>query len=148
MTRELELVECFKLIELFNAVADQKEYEYYLEGLDVQVPRIFEELTELDNALEYVNDTEVLDGVADVLVTALGLIKKAEKGGFDVLGALKAVCEQNMQKYTSNEALARQWAYLWEEKHQEETEVFEFPYNQITPDYKLYYLLSLGYHIG
>jgi len=119
-----KLVKAFEQIELFNSLQTNKEYTYYLEGLDTQVPVILEEVLELADALEDVDDVEILDGLADSLVTVLGAIKRAEKGGFDVLGALLAVCENNMLKYTFDYEQAVKWAFELEQKLGVEVVVF------------------------
>lgn len=53
---------------------------------------------ELHMSLHAENDLGVLDGICDVLYTALQLIKAGEAAGYDVMGALSAVCANNATK--------------------------------------------------
>lgn len=104
--RQKKLLQAIELIELFNEIADNKPYDYYLQGVDTQLPVILEEVLELDAALEKVDDVEILDGGVDSFVTIVGLIQKMEKGGFNFVDALLNVCYNNLSKYTSTEVEA------------------------------------------
>ena len=67
-------------------------------SFEIQYRVIKEELEELKDAE---NSLDRIDAVVDILVTSLGLITRAEKFGYDVYGAMKAVMDNNMTKFIS-----------------------------------------------
>lgn len=63
---------------------------------------VLEEAKELVAALEDKDETEIKDGIADVLFTSLRLVSLLGDK-YDVLGMLNAVCDNNDLKYTTNQ---------------------------------------------
>lgn len=88
-----ELSEGACLGEFFHVVKNQAE-------------RVLEEAKETIEASEDADIAGVLDGVVDILVTALPLIKMAETVGYDVEGAMHAVADNNLTKLTKNYSVA------------------------------------------
>ena len=71
-----------------------------------QTPIIQEELNELCDAVRNSDELETLDGVVDVLFTSIEAAHILELNGFDVWGALKQVCENNLTKFTPDPDIA------------------------------------------
>lgn len=69
--------------------------------LQNQIKLIKEELRELEEAVETDNCKETLDGINDVLVTALGFAQMLEHQNYDVHGGLSEVAENNLTKFPS-----------------------------------------------
>lgn len=109
LERLTSLCMALQKVERFNDVIGNP---HTYESVYNQLLRIEEELHETLDPVwmiaEYDIKTEetkkeVLDGICDILVTSLGLIKKAESLGYDVFDALEAVCSNNESKYCENE---------------------------------------------
>lgn len=76
---------------------------------EAQYKCLVEEVKEIGEGIETNNLTEVLDGVVDVLVVALGLAHKLEHLGVPVYVAAARIAENNLSKfpdYTTVEAMA------------------------------------------
>lgn len=67
-----------------------------------QMQRINEEAQETRQAVIAGDALEFLDGVCDLFVVTSYLMEQAQAAGFDVEGALKAVCDNNDTKYTTD----------------------------------------------
>ncbi len=67
-----------------------------------QAKVILEEVKELLAALEDRDETEIKDGVVDVLFTSLRLVSLL-KNKYDIFGMAEKVCDNNDLKYTTNE---------------------------------------------
>lgn len=79
----------------------------YWKSLKNQVKCLQEELNELDEALMARDRVETVDALADLDVVLSGLIFFSQH---DHEGAMKAVCENNNLKYTTDRAEAEKWA--------------------------------------
>lgn len=66
-----------------------------------QLSYITEELGETLVAFEDNNKIELLDGACDLYVTVMGLLQKLRKQGYNVVGALQSVNDNNMSKYST-----------------------------------------------
>jgi len=64
-----------------------------------------------------VNSKELLDGVVDVAYTLFGLMQIAEQLGYDVFGALEAVCKNNDSKFVKTIEEANETAVMYEEQN-------------------------------
>lgn len=78
-----------------------------------------------------VNSKELLDGVVDIAYTLFGLMQIAEQLGYDVFGALEAVCKNNNEKFVKTIEEANETAVMYEEqgvavdiRYNEEYDVF------------------------
>lgn len=94
-SKENALTTAYNDVVLFNDVAGA---EPNLDTMRNKTLRVLEEVKETLEAIDKRDDKEILDGVVDVLYTAFGLIKPMEQMGFDVMGALTAVCQNNASK--------------------------------------------------
>lgn len=100
-----DLIDFNQDVKDFNIIAGKDQDVSYLD-LCKQFKLITEELKETADGLSANDPTEVLDGVVDVLVTALGLMHKLEVLGFDSRKALYKTAKNNLSKYTTSEAIA------------------------------------------
>lgn len=64
-----------------------------------------------------VNKKELLDGIADAQYTLFGLMQIAEQLGYDVEGALGAVCKNNDSKFVKTIEEANETAVMYEEQN-------------------------------
>lgn len=85
-------------VEFFNDVAGN------LTGVDkasiaAQLDFIQEEYLETVAAFDDEDPVELLDGVADLIVTVFGLAQKLEASGYNVSEAVQRVCVNNNSKY-------------------------------------------------
>lgn len=78
-----------------------------------------------------VNKKELLDGVVDIAYTLFGLMQITEQLGYDVFGALEAVCKNNDSKMCKTIEEANETAVMYEEqgvavdiRYNEEYDVF------------------------
>ena len=71
-----------------------------LNDIENQAKLVVEEVMETYEAIENNNPVGILDGVIDVLVTAIGLLQQLDESGFDTVGALNRVANDNLTKYT------------------------------------------------
>lgn len=103
-----EFQQFIKNCYLFNAVAG-KDVPKTRQDLRRQVKLIQEELNETNKAIMERNMEAALDGVVDVLVTALGLAQQLESLGCNLSGAAVATSENNLTKFlpTSTKDLSR-----------------------------------------
>lgn len=90
----------------FNTIAGNFRHTRSIDSMLAQLylNLIDEEYTELLQAVEENNLQEVLDGAADLIVVAAGLIHVL---GFDPNQVLKIVNESNMSKYCNDEQEAK-----------------------------------------
>lgn len=104
-------VDCYA----FNEIAG-KHNKTTLKDIEFQYKLILEETKEIkDKGIDKNNVKEVLDGVVDVIVTALGLLQKLEYLGVDVNKAMRDTAYNNLTKYPSKELTAIQTAQMYEE---------------------------------
>lgn len=84
----------------FNAVAGNLNTPATYEQLKDQLALVQEELTEtLDKGILSENNTEIADGACDMLVTLFGFVQMLERSGYDIVGAMEAVCANNNTKF-------------------------------------------------
>jgi hypothetical protein len=99
----------------FNEIAG-KHNKTSLKDIDFQYKLILEETKEIKEKGIDKNDVkETLDGVIDVMVTALGLMQKLEHLGVDVNKAMRDTAYNNLTKFPSKEYTAIQTAQMYEE---------------------------------
>ncbi len=107
---ELQLISCLRKIKEFqslladsqpayNGEQEHRESYNYLSRLEQLAPNIVEEANELSGAVSEVNDIDVIDGIGDVLFTALQLLDAGDHGGYKVLQALELICDNNLTKF-------------------------------------------------
>ena len=115
----------------FNDIAG-KDSQCSLKDIEFQYNLILEETKEIkEKGIDHNNAKEVVDGVVDVLVTALGLVQKLEHLGVDMNKAMRDTAYNNLTKYPSDERTAIETAQKYE---QEGTQV-TVEYNS---DYELF----------
>lgn len=88
------------------------------ETLAQKLARVDEEVQETIAAISYsvVDEKELLDGVVDIAYTLFGLMQIAEQLGYDVEGALEAVCKNNNEKFVKTIEEANETAVMYEEQ--------------------------------
>lgn len=124
--RNEQLIKSFNSIEKFNKLIGNKHsYKSVLN----QLQRVHEELNETLSAIDKKNNVELLDGVCDLLVVNLGLVAKMEALGYDVFSALNEVCENNLSKFTAEQALAQHTKNHYEGLHTPVEIVYDEEYN-------------------
>ncbi len=64
-----------------------------------------------------INKKELLDGVVDITYTLFGLMQIAEQLGYDLFGALEAVCKNNDSKFVKTIEEANETAVMYEEQN-------------------------------
>jgi hypothetical protein len=64
-----------------------------------------------------INKKELLDGVVDIAYTLFGLMQIAEQLGYNVFGALEAVCKNNDSKFVKTIEEANETAVMYEEQN-------------------------------
>lgn len=100
----------------FNDIAG-KDTQCSLKDIESQYNLILEETKEIkEKGIDKNNAKEVVDGVADVLVTALGLVQKLENLGVDMNKALRDTAYNNLTKYPSDERIAIETAQKYEQE--------------------------------
>lgn len=98
----------------FNEIAG-KHNKTSLKDIEFQYKLILEETKEIkDKGIDKNNVKETLDGVIDVMVTALGLLQKLEYLGVDTNKAMRDTAYNNLTKYPSKELTAIQSAMMYE----------------------------------
>jgi hypothetical protein len=99
----------------FNEIADKHKLTS-LKDIEFQYKLIAEETKEIkDKGIDQNNAKEVLDGVIDIMVTALGLLQKLEYLGVDGNRAMRDTAYNNLTKYPAKELTAIQTAQKYEE---------------------------------
>lgn len=99
----------------FNEIAG-KDKLCTLKDVEFQYNLILEETKEIkEKGIDHNNAKEVVDGVVDVLVTALGLVQKLEHLGVDMNKAMRDTAYNNLTKYPARELTAIQTAQMYEE---------------------------------
>lgn len=89
---------------LFNELAGRFDGTITLEALGKQASLIDEELKETLHGISIGDNAEILDGIVDVAVTAIGLIHMLQASGFDVNRALEKIARNNLSKYPKADA--------------------------------------------
>lgn len=97
----------------FNEVAGKSKLVSYRD-LKEQYKLIVEELKETEEGLAKNDPEEVLDGVVDVLVTALGLLQRLESLGINTSDAMRITAGNNWSKFPINEAVAIESAEMYD----------------------------------
>ena len=117
LARKLERVD-EEVMETFDAVTGWHTLEY---GNRV-AGRVYE---------ASVDKKELLDGVVDIAYTLFGLMQVAEQLGYNIEGALEAVCKNNNEKFVKTIEEANETAVMYEEqgtavdiRYNEEYDVF------------------------
>lgn len=114
----------------FNEIAGKNNLTS-LKDIEFQYNLILEETKEIkEKGIDNNNAKEVVDGVVDVMVTALGLMQKLEALGVDMNKAMRDTAYNNLTKYTSDERTAIETAVKYEQEGK-----------QVTVDYKAEYEL-------
>lgn len=120
----------------FNIVA-AKDKLCSLQDIEFQYNLILEETKEIkEKGIDKNNAKEVVDGVVDVMVTALGLMQKLEHLGVDMNKAMRDTSQNNLTKYPSDERIAITTA----QKYEEEGIQVTVDYNS---DYDMYVIKNL-----
>lgn len=100
----------------FNEVAN-KHNLCTLKDIEFQYNLILEETKEIkEKGIDCNNAKEVVDGVVDLLVTALGLAQKLEYLGVDMNKAMRDTAYNNLTKYPSDERTAIETAIKYEQE--------------------------------
>lgn len=92
------LDECYEDVYLFNDIAGNTS-RTSLQDLKNQFALIKEETEELQVALDEQDKVEILDAVCDLYVVLNGFTSKLIALGYDVSGALKETCQNNLSKF-------------------------------------------------
>lgn len=122
--------------DAFNDIAG-KDTQCSLKDIEFQYNLILEETKEIkEKGIDKNNVKEVVDGVVDVLVTALGLVQKLENLGVDMNKAMRDTAYNNLTKYPSDERTAIETA----QKYEEEGTQVTVEYNS---DYELFVIKNL-----
>lgn len=99
----------------FNEIAGKDKLST-LKDIEFQYNLILEETKEIkDKGIDKNNAKEVVDGVVDVMVTALGLMQKLELLGIDMNKAMRDTAYNNLTKYPSEERTAIETAQMYEQ---------------------------------
>lgn len=106
------LEKAVKEVVLWNQKAGVRNEEYgtyeWWKSIELQSKLLVEESTECYDSALVCDPTEVLDGVVDNFVIASKLMEMLESAGFDVMGAIAAVQENNNTKIFSSYTEAAQ----------------------------------------
>lgn len=93
----------FEKIYLFNSLIGQNPAqagtEEFFNQVSNQTSLILEEVNETLDAAINRDLVEVIDGVSDIMVTAIGLYQKLQLSGVDIGEALHQVCDNNLKKF-------------------------------------------------
>ena len=112
----------------FNEVAG-KDKLGTLKDIEFQYNLILEETKEIkEKGIDKNNAKEVVDGVVDVMVTALGLMQKLEHLGVDMNKAMRDTAYNNLTKYPSDEYIAIQTAQKYEQEGKQVTVEYKSEY--------------------
>ena len=116
MTDDYDILEFQMDCYSFNDIAG-KDKLCSLKDIEFQYNLILEETKEIkDRGIDKNNVKEVLDGVMDVMVTALGLMQKLEYLGINVRKAMRDTAYNNLTKYPSDERTAIETAIKYEQE--------------------------------
>lgn len=100
----------------FNEIAGKNTLTS-LKDIEFQYNLILEETKEIkEKGINCNNAKEVVDGVVDVMVTALGLMQKLEHLGVDMNKAMRDTAYNNLTKYPSDERTAIETAIKYEQE--------------------------------
>jgi len=81
-----------------------------------QTELVVEEAGETLDACIEEDMTELIDGVADIMVVAIGLFQKLQLCGIDIDEALQLVCDNNLEKFHSTAEHANETLESFREK--------------------------------
>jgi len=88
----------------FNEIAGKAATAPTKQQLLQQLALIQEELTETIAAVESDDQTETIDGLCDVLITAVGFKHMLDLQGYNTSEAMQATAENNLSKFIKNYA--------------------------------------------
>ena len=89
----------------FNSIAGN-DTKLTKQDYEAQYKVLFEEVHEIEEALDTDNIVELVDGVIDVLVVISGFVQKLENQGINMSKAMELIAENNLSKYTMNAYVA------------------------------------------
>jgi len=110
----------------FNNIAGQ--FENVTESsIALQLDLIQEEYLETVEAFDNKDGVELLDGAIDMFVVVSGLLQKLHASGYNVVGAMKRVTDNNLSKFpdASNPTIPVpvEWTEGWTINHNEQYNV-------------------------
>lgn len=100
----MNIQEIFNSVEKFNTVTGgltNSNHEQTLDGIELQLSLIDEELKEGYEAFTQEDATELADAAGDILVVAMGLVQRLNSAGFNMPKVLQRICDNNMSKVIS-----------------------------------------------
>lgn len=101
----------------FNTIVGSNvSYETLAQKLERVDEEVQETIAALSSNYGVVDEEELLDGIADAQYTLFGLMQIAEQLGYDVFGALEAVCKNNDSKFVKTIEEANETAVMYEEQ--------------------------------
>lgn len=118
------LFDFYSQVKEFNQKVGNKFHEYgtldYWRAMENQSNLMVEESNEGVEAAQLNNAVESLDALCDEFFVWAWKLAMHEKAGYDVEGALQAVCDNNATKHYDSYFLAVESKELLEEKYDEE----------------------------
>lgn len=94
--------EIFNSVNKFNLVSGSltpSNHEQTLDGIELQLSLIKEELDEAYQAFSESDATELGDAAGDILVVAIGLVQRLNEAGYNMPKLIQRICDNNMEKY-------------------------------------------------
>ena len=85
----------------FNSIACN-DTKLTKEDYKAQYKVLFEEVKEIEEALDTNDIVKLVDGVVDTVVSVLGFVQRLEKQGVNMSKAMELIAENNLSKYTMN----------------------------------------------
>ena len=85
----------------FNSIAGN-DTKLTKEDYKAQYKVLFEEVKEIEEALDTNDIVKLVDGVVDTVVSVLGFVQRLEKQGVNMSKAMELIAENNLSKYTMN----------------------------------------------
>jgi len=104
----------YESVVVFNYLAGNCDEEFTFEQFRNQASRVLEEGQEAYDGANEQNIIECVDGGNDVIVTAFGLLERLTDV-VDLEGAFNEVLNNNLAKFTDDEAIAATWARFYED---------------------------------
>lgn len=109
----------YEKIFLFNTLIGhegiQPDSEEFWTQIRNQTERVVEEVNETLDATIDQDMLELIDGVADIMVVAIGLYQKLQLCGVDVAEALERVCDNNLTKFHETEDHANETVKFYQD---------------------------------
>lgn len=102
-------------IDEFNLTAGNLTPPVTTDRLLQQLAIIREEFNETYEAALAEDATELVDGIADMVVTVFGLFSLLELRGHDCIGATLAICDQNLEKFPTDPEVVQRTVEYYEE---------------------------------